>query len=99
MRRIAPLSITRRAGAALRTSSTLFPGSVRTLQLTVPLLGGSIAFQERTMESKSVFISSCSRRQFARRRPTRKVLWFHTHLWTIVLVVAVASFVAIRAGF
>jgi anti-sigma-K factor RskA len=51
------------------------------------------------MESKSVFISSCSRRQFARRRPTRKVVWLHTHLWTIVLVVAVASFVAVRAGF
>jgi anti-sigma-K factor RskA len=65
----------------------------------VLLLGGSIAFEERTMESKSVFISSCSRRQFARRRPTRRVVWFHTHLWTMVLVVAVASVVAIRAGF
>ena len=50
------------------------------------------------MESKSVFISSCSRRQFARRRPTRSVVWFHTHLWTMVLVVAVVSVVAIRAG-
>ncbi len=51
------------------------------------------------MESKSVFISSCSRRQFARRRPTRKVVWFHTHLWTMVLVAAVVAVVAIRAGF
>jgi anti-sigma-K factor RskA len=65
----------------------------------VHLLGGWIAFEERTMESKSVFISSCSRREFARRRPTRRVLWLHTHLWTIVLVAAVAAFVATRAGF
>jgi hypothetical protein len=51
------------------------------------------------MESKSVFISSCSRREFARRRPSRKTLWLQAHLWTLVLVVAVASLVAVRAGF
>ena len=80
-----------------RPNSLQFPGSVRDARLTSRSPEGSIGVRE--MESQSLFISSCSRRQFARRRPTRKVLWFHTHLWTMVLVVAVASFVAIRAGF
>lgn len=49
------------------------------------------------MESKSIFISSCSRRQLARRRPYRSQL--RTQLMTAVLLTAVVVIViAIARG-
>jgi hypothetical protein len=62
------------------------------------VLGGSIATEERTMESKSVFISSCSRRELARRRPSRRAVWLQSNLSMIVLAVAVVAFVVVRLG-
>ncbi|HEV2975433.1 MAG TPA: hypothetical protein VGX69_10660 [Solirubrobacteraceae bacterium] len=50
------------------------------------------------MESKTVFISSCSRRELARRRPSRRALWLQSNLAMIVLVVGVVAFVIARMG-
>jgi hypothetical protein len=61
-------------------------------------LGGSIATEERTMETKSVFISSCSRRELARRRPSRRLLWLQSNLAMLVLLVGVCAFVVARLG-
>jgi hypothetical protein len=48
------------------------------------------------MESKSVFISSCTRRELARRRPSRWVLHLQTNVSMIVLAGAVLAFVVAR---
>jgi hypothetical protein len=50
------------------------------------------------MESKSVFISSCSRREFARRRPSRRLLWLQSNLAMLVLLVGVCAFIVGRLG-
>jgi hypothetical protein len=46
------------------------------------------------MEDRNVFISSCSRRQLARRRPTRSVARMQLVLAVLVLLVAVAAVLA-----
>ena len=50
------------------------------------------------MEDKSLFISSCSRRQLARRRPGRVLSRRHAVLTLVVLVVALAAVFAARGG-
>jgi hypothetical protein len=62
-------------------------------------LGASIAQQERVMSERSVFISSCSRRQMARRRPTPNAYRWQQLMAVIVLCAALAAFVAVRVGF
>ena len=49
------------------------------------------------MQDRSVFISSCSRRQLARRRAARS-LALGPLLATLVVVIAVASVFALRGG-
>ena len=49
------------------------------------------------MESKSIFISSCSRRQLARRRPYRSPLRTQLMLAVLVAIVVIAV-VAIARG-
>jgi hypothetical protein len=65
--------------------------------LTVAASGGWIA--EEGMERKSVFISSVTRRELARRRPARHALRVQMLVAAIVLAVAVAVFLANRGGF
>lgn len=50
------------------------------------------------MENKSVFISSCSRRELARRRPSRTAGQLEMYIALAVLVVAVFAFVIVRGG-
>jgi hypothetical protein len=50
------------------------------------------------MEGKSIFISSCSRRQLARRRPTRGAMRLQRLMALVVLAVAVGALVAARGG-
>jgi hypothetical protein len=50
------------------------------------------------MESKSVFISSCSRRELARRRPSKWVIRLQSNLAMMVLLVGVCAFVVVRVG-
>jgi hypothetical protein len=49
------------------------------------------------MESRSIFISSCSRRQLARRRPYRSPLRAQ-RLWGVALVMMIAIAVIAIAG-
>ncbi len=49
------------------------------------------------MESKSIFISSCSRRQLARRRPYRTPPWTQLMIAVLLAVVAVVV-IAIARG-
>jgi hypothetical protein len=51
------------------------------------------------MEDRSLFISSCSRRDLARRRPGRKVSRSHFAFTLAVLLIALAVVFAVRGGF
>jgi len=51
------------------------------------------------MPSSGIFISSCSRRQLARRRPTRAVLRLQLTLVALVVLSGMAAFMAGRGGF
>ncbi len=50
------------------------------------------------MHGRSVFISSCSRRQLARRRPSRSSLPVEALLVVVVLAAALGAFLAARGG-
>jgi hypothetical protein len=73
-----------------------FPGSVRSVQLTGGA-GVSLIIDGERMESRSIFISSCSRRQLARRRPHRSPVGAQLTVAVLLAVVAVAL-VAIARG-
>jgi hypothetical protein len=51
------------------------------------------------MEDRSLFISSCSRRDLARRRPGRKVSRWHFAFTLAVFLIALAVVFAVRGGF
>ena len=51
------------------------------------------------MEDRSLFISSCSRRDLARRRPGRKVSRSRLAFTLAVFLVALAAVFAVRGGF
>ena len=51
------------------------------------------------MTDRSVFISSCSKRELARRRPTPNAYRVQFLLALLVLCVALAAFVGVRLGF
>ena len=51
------------------------------------------------MSEKSVFISSCSKRELARRRPTPNAYRWQQLIAMIVLCAALAAFLATRVGF
>jgi hypothetical protein len=53
---------------------------------------------EELMENRSVFVSSCSRRQLARRRPTRTAPWVPILLSLLVVLLALGTFAAARGG-
>jgi hypothetical protein len=53
---------------------------------------------EELMENRSVFVSSCSRRELARRRPTRMAPWAPILLSLLVVVLAMGVFAAARGG-
>jgi hypothetical protein len=71
-----------------------FPGSIRADRLTSS--SGKASIGVREMEDRSVFISSCSRRQLARRKPTRSSGTWPLTLMLLALVVAVAAVLATR---
>jgi hypothetical protein len=48
------------------------------------------------MESKSVFISSCSRRQLARRRPNRSVVSAPALFCALLLLAALVALAAVQ---
>jgi hypothetical protein len=50
------------------------------------------------MEDRSLFISSCSRRELARRRPSKSAWSLQLTIATLVLVAAVLAFVVVRVG-
>jgi hypothetical protein len=50
------------------------------------------------MEDRSVFISSCSRRQLSRRRPTRSGARVQVVLTLLVLAAVLGVLVAARGG-
>jgi hypothetical protein len=50
------------------------------------------------MRDRSVFISSCSRRDLARRRPTRAVARMWLALTLLVFVIALGAVIAARGG-
>ncbi len=50
------------------------------------------------MEGKTIFISSCSRRQLARRRPANFMLRLQLVTALIVIAVAIGTFLAARGG-
>jgi hypothetical protein len=50
------------------------------------------------MESKSVFISSCTRREMARRRPSRTAGRLELWVGVAMLVVALVAFAVVRGG-
>jgi hypothetical protein len=54
--------------------------------------------EERQVEGKSIFISSCSRRQLARRRATRYALRIQVMIAVIVVAAAVGMLLAARGG-
>ena len=49
-------------------------------------------------ESKSLFISSCTRRELARRRPGRSAGRLELVVGLVVLVAALIAFVVVRGG-
>jgi hypothetical protein len=51
------------------------------------------------MEDRSLFISSCTRRELARRKPGGKVSRGHVVLTLAVFVIALAAVFAVRGGF
>jgi hypothetical protein len=50
------------------------------------------------VEDKSVFISSCTRRQLARRRPTRSVLRLQLLILATFVAAAFGAFIAGHGG-
>jgi hypothetical protein len=50
------------------------------------------------MENRSVFISSCSRRQLARRRPTKSAWRLQLTVAMVLLFAAVLAFTITRLG-
>jgi hypothetical protein len=50
------------------------------------------------MDMSDIFISSCSRRQLARRRPPRSVLRVQLLMSLAVIVTALAVLVAVNGG-
>jgi hypothetical protein len=48
-------------------------------------------------EQRTLFISSCSRREWARRRPGRSV-WRAQTIWAVALVASVVSVLALRGS-
>jgi hypothetical protein len=50
------------------------------------------------METKSVFISSCTRRQAARRRASKAGLRLQMIVALVVLAAALAAFMAVHGG-
>jgi hypothetical protein len=83
----------------VRNRSCLFPGSVRNDRLTIARSAVSIRARVREMDDSKVFISSCSRRQMARRRPPRGgVLRMQMMFVLLVLALGVGAFVAGRGG-
>jgi hypothetical protein len=50
------------------------------------------------MEDKSVFISSCSRRDLARRRPKRPVLPLQLLVVMLLVAAALGAFVVVHGG-
>jgi hypothetical protein len=57
-----------------------------------------IAREEKEMPDRSVFISSCSRRQLARRRGTRSLLRLQLLVAAVILAAAFGAYVAGRGG-
>jgi hypothetical protein len=53
---------------------------------------------EDLMEDRSLFISSCSRRELARRRPMRSVVRIQVVLALLVLAAALAALILARGG-
>jgi len=53
---------------------------------------------EDAMEDRGLFISSCSRRELARRRPTRSVARAQVVLTLLVLAAVLGALVAARGG-
>jgi hypothetical protein len=51
------------------------------------------------MEDRSMFISSCTRREMARRRPHRRVLRIQAALALLLLAAALGAFLVARGGF
>jgi hypothetical protein len=49
-------------------------------------------------EQRTLFISSCSRREWARRRPQRSV-WRAQFIWAMALAASVVSVLALRGSF
>ncbi len=49
-------------------------------------------------QNRSLFISSCTRRQMARRRGNRTVLPVQVLVTAVILAVAAGAFVALRGG-
>ncbi len=50
------------------------------------------------MSEKSVFISSCTRRQLARRRPTRGNWRYGTSPALVAIAMGMAGYIAARGG-
>ncbi len=72
-----------------------FPGYVRPARLTSPTGEASIGVRE--MEDRTVFISSCSRRGLARRRPTARTTGtLPLTIMVLAMLVAVVVVLATR---
>jgi hypothetical protein len=76
--------------------SLQFPGSVRGARLTSPSRDGSIGVRE--MEDRSLFISSCSRRQLSRRKPSKSAWRLQLAVALVLLTAAVFAFAIVRLG-
>jgi hypothetical protein len=76
--------------------SLQFPGSVRGARLTSCSHEGSIGLRE--MESRSLFISSCSRRELARRKPSKSAWRLQLTVALALLVAALFAFAIMRMG-
>jgi hypothetical protein len=74
-----------------------FAASVGPGRLTVPIDEACIG-KANVMEDKSLFISSCSRRELARRRPGRNAPRARLLLALVVLVLAAAAVFVARGG-
>jgi hypothetical protein len=53
---------------------------------------------EDLMQDRSLFISSCSRRELARRRPMRSVARMQVVLAVLLLAAALAALILARGG-
>jgi hypothetical protein len=73
-----------------------FPGSVRAGRLTSHTGEASIGLRE--MENRNLFISSCSRRQLARRRPSKSAWRLQLAVAMVLLFAAVLAFAVSRLG-